>query len=146
MQLLELAVVDYSQLGLEWLDQDVINYSLRGRGEILSQEFNVQVPIKRLVATTGKILHFTSDAKPWLGPFRLVYFWSHSVRHWNLFARLLIKSLDEKPTLQRSVRLLRKKTFQGQNVNWQNETLLKRFLLYSSRQIWWVAADSTKRK
>lgn len=146
LQSVELAMVDYSQLGLEWLDQDVINYCLRGRGEVLSQEFNTQVPIKRLGATSGKILHFTSDAKPWLGPFRLAYFWSFSVRYWNRNARSLIKSLDGRPTLQSSVRRLRKKTFQGQNLNWRKDTLLKRFLLHSSWLIWWVAADSTKTK
>ena len=138
LQAVELAMMDYSQLGLEWLDQDVINYSLRGRGEVLSQEFNTQVPIKRLGATSGKILHFTSDAKPWLGPFRLIYFWSFSVRHWNRNARLLVESLDRDRSLQSSVRRLRKRTLQGQNLNWRNASLMKRFLLTSSRLIWRV--------
>lgn len=146
LQLVELAIADYAQLGLEWLDQDVINYSLRGRGEVFSQEFNTQVPIKRLGPTNGKILHFTSDAKPWLGPFRLIYFWSFSVRHWNRNARLLIKSLNTDPLLQGSIRRLRKKTFQGQNLNWRNGDSLKRFLLFSSRLIWRVPADSSKKQ
>ena len=126
----------YSELGFEWLDQDVINFSLEGKGGVLPQSFNRQVPIHKVKKTTGFILHFTSDAKPWSGPWRLLYFYSFSVRFWNEYASALVKFVSNKPTLQSSLKRARKAALRAERLSMNTGPFRRKVLLGLARIIW----------
>ena len=136
IQRLSEGISRYSELGFEWLDQDVINFSLEGKGGVLPQIFNRQVPIGKAKKTSGKILHFTSDAKPWSGPWRLLYFYSFSVRFWNEYATALVKFVSNNPSLQSSLMRVRKAALRAERLPMNSGPIRRKVLLGLARIIW----------
>jgi lipopolysaccharide biosynthesis glycosyltransferase len=130
------AIARYQELGFQWLDQDVLNYSLGGKSGLLPQELNLQVHISRMRKVEGKVLHFNMDAKPWLGPFRITYFWSFSVRAWDRYSKGLHRALGSDETLKNSVSELRKKAARAESLNWAEKRAPQRLVLALSRFVW----------
>jgi lipopolysaccharide biosynthesis glycosyltransferase len=126
----------YSELGLQWMDQDVLNYCYRGTSDIIPEEFNVQVPISRLRKVPGRIFHFSTDAKPWLGAYRLAFFWSFSVRKWNRLARLLCKRSYSDGTVSLKLRELRRKAALFEHGGFQRSGVKKKLSAFAARLIW----------
>jgi lipopolysaccharide biosynthesis glycosyltransferase len=130
------AMRKYAELKFQWMDQDIINYCYAGKtGRILS-EYNVQVSISRLERLSGRILHFSSNAKPWLGIYRLAYFWSFAVRIWNGTARNLYKELRSDKSTREEFKLLRKQAARNQGLGNQIPSLGFRVAALAASLLW----------
>jgi lipopolysaccharide biosynthesis glycosyltransferase len=130
------SIVLYKDLGFQWLDQDVLNHNLEGRLYLLPQHLNQQVIPYRLGKVSGTVLHFYTDAKPWLGPSRIAGFWSYSVRIWNRSARDLLKKTAGNTHLRKSLKTLYKKTSRSESLNWGSKPAPQRMVLAIARLIW----------
>ncbi len=130
------AVSNYSSKGFQWLDQDAINYAFEGRVKLLPSEFNKQVSPRSLFKIEAKILHMTSDMKPWLGPFRLAFFWAKSVRDFNKVQKELERRFQNSAETLRAIRAVRARALRAEKLDWSREPIPKRFLLQLSRRIW----------
>jgi lipopolysaccharide biosynthesis glycosyltransferase len=104
------ACKNYSQNGFQWVDQDVINFVLEGRVDLLESRFNVLVPLVGKKKLEGNILHFAGSQKPWTALYRFRYFYSFSVKRWGGEARRMLKGLEtlgfDVSPLRESFRLL----------------------------------------
>lgn len=130
------AMRKYAELKFQWMDQDIINYCYAGKTGAIPSEYNVQVPISRLERLDGRILHFSSNAKPWLGIYRLAYFWGFAVRIWNGTARDLYNKLrSDKSTLE-EFKLLRKQAARNQGLGNQIPSLGYKVAALAASLIW----------
>ena len=130
------AMLKYAELKFQWMDQDIINYCYAGKTGTIPAQYNVQVSISRIVRLDGRILHFSSNAKPWLGIYRLAYFWSFAVRIWNGTARDLYKELrSDKPTSE-AFKLLRGQVARNQNLSDQIPSLGYKVAALAASIIW----------
>ena len=126
----------YGELGFEWMDQDVINYCFSGNTGVLHRSLNTQVPLPRLGTTRGIILHFSSDAKPWLGVYRLAFFWSFSVRRWNQVAGSLLRELKTDRSLAGALHSLRNDSASSRHLLGGKSTWAKKILVRFASIIW----------
>lgn len=126
----------YAELKFQWMDQDVINYCYAGETGRIPSEFNVQVSISRMKRLEGRILHFSSNAKPWLGIYRLAYFWSFAVRIWNGTAQGLYKELRSDKQISEALKLLRVQAARNQRPIGQIPSLGYRVAALAASIIW----------
>lgn len=89
------AAKNYKKHGFEWFDQDVLNFVLGGRVEILPPAFNVKVfpHTKSELYPKARILHFAGSQKPWTAIFRFRFFYTYSSRRWSRVAKKMLRTL-----------------------------------------------------
>lgn len=130
------AMRKYAELKFQWMDQDIINYCYAGKTGTIPSEYNVQVSISRLERLDGRILHFSSNAKPWLGIYRLAYFWSFAVRIWNGTASNLYKKLSSDKSTREEFKLLRKQAARTQGLGNQIPSLGYKVAALATSLVW----------
>lgn len=130
------AMRKYAELKFQWMDQDIINYCYAGKAGIIQAQYNVQVSISRIERLDGRILHFSSNAKPWLGVYRLTYFWSFAVRIWNGTARDLSRKLRSDKSTREEFKLLRKGAARNQGAGNETASVGYRVAALAASLIW----------
>jgi lipopolysaccharide biosynthesis glycosyltransferase len=126
----------YAELRFQWMDQDIINFCYAGKTDTISPDYNVQVPIRRIRRLGGRILHFSSNAKPWLGVYRIAYFWSFAVRIWTGTAKELYKHLRSDESTRDEFRLLREQAARNPSFGNQNPRIGYRVAALAAAIIW----------
>jgi lipopolysaccharide biosynthesis glycosyltransferase len=120
---------NYDELGLQWVDQCVLNYVMKGRVGLIKPSFNVLLSLNSKKPSHARILHFVGAEKPWVAVHRFRYLFSYPVRKWWASARRLARYLDESEVENREFRIKVRRIATVDGINPKTLGLAKKILL-----------------